>query len=328
MENIIIKQKKNRRILTYKLTKADQISTAEQNIINQGLLPELMPVTSSSSIFGKKLQFVIEDGLSLSQYLGSTALSPEAFLDLVLSLLNTLQNAISYGLRISNFMLSADDVYIQGSNWAVSFIYWPVLSASQSYIDPARFFMEIGQAAQYSCQDPALINRYMQYVQTMQPWDASRFYGFLTASKEKYTAPVRPGDSTEAVTPKPPTTQKRFPNPSASQNSQYEGTIAVMCPSLMRLDTKETVPVSQFPFILGRQASAADYCIEGDTGVSRTHAMITMIQGKIILRDMGSKNGTFYQGRRLTEGETVQLRTGDKIQIGQAEFVFYAAGGQ
>jgi len=64
--------------------------------------------------------------------------------------------------------------------------------------------------------------------------------------------------------------------------------------------------------IIGRSGNA-DLTL-GDTGISREHCLITRLQdGEVRLRDLGSTNGTFYNGERITE---VLLREGDKFQVG------------
>ncbi|HSA58197.1 MAG TPA: GGDEF domain-containing protein [bacterium] len=49
-----------------------------------------------------------------------------------------------------------------------------------------------------------------------------------------------------------------------------------------------------------------------DLGISRKHCEILFHKGQAVLKDLGSTNGTFLNGKRVTEAE---LREGDKIQI-------------
>ncbi len=58
--------------------------------------------------------------------------------------------------------------------------------------------------------------------------------------------------------------------------------------------------------------------------VSRQHARIVVTPERATLQDLGSKNGTFCEGRRV-EGE-VELADGDEIRIGPALLVFCAPG--
>ncbi len=54
--------------------------------------------------------------------------------------------------------------------------------------------------------------------------------------------------------------------------------------------------------------------------VSRHHAKIYTKDGKVVIKDLGSANGTFVNGIRVEEAE---LRTGDVILIGNYVLKFY-----
>jgi len=74
---------------------------------------------------------------------------------------------------------------------------------------------------------------------------------------------------------------------------------------------------SQLPLdgelILGREHATADLVIE-DPGVSRRHARVLPDNGTVIVEDLGSSNGTYVNGERITG--PVQVGTGDEVQIG------------
>ena len=55
--------------------------------------------------------------------------------------------------------------------------------------------------------------------------------------------------------------------------------------------------------------------------VSRRHAEIVMTDGSYVVKDLGSPNGTFVNGERVTEH---RLQEGDKITLGGKVFVFKA----
>ena len=62
--------------------------------------------------------------------------------------------------------------------------------------------------------------------------------------------------------------------------------------------------------------------VVGEQGVSRRHALIhAQGAGEYWLVDLGSRNGTYLNGRRL--GLPTQLRHGDRIQVGGGVFVFH-----
>lgn len=56
-----------------------------------------------------------------------------------------------------------------------------------------------------------------------------------------------------------------------------------------------------------------------DSEASRTHAEIEFVDGEYVLRDLGSSNGTFVNGNRVTEHT---LRIGDRVQIGKRLMLF------
>lgn len=56
-----------------------------------------------------------------------------------------------------------------------------------------------------------------------------------------------------------------------------------------------------------------------DDGISRTHARIRAETGRAWVEDMGSRNGTFVNGTKVTA--PTELRDGDKIQVGRGTVI-------
>jgi hypothetical protein len=69
--------------------------------------------------------------------------------------------------------------------------------------------------------------------------------------------------------------------------------------------------------IVGRSRSSG--CVLADETVSRTHAVVSYADGTWSVRDLGSTNGTYVNGLRISE-ET-RVRPGDEIAFGGARFV-------
>jgi len=60
-----------------------------------------------------------------------------------------------------------------------------------------------------------------------------------------------------------------------------------------------------------------------DRWISRAHAMLQQTDlGELYLIDLGSRNGTFVNGRRVSV--PVRLNNGDRLTLGQTEMVFYS----
>ena len=79
----------------------------------------------------------------------------------------------------------------------------------------------------------------------------------------------------------------------------------------------ETLCVDELPMIIGR-AVEADLVIDDDT-VSRRHAEISGDRSGLVLRDLGSSNGTTINGNAMV-GEIVLL-DGDLVGFGSATVV-------
>jgi len=63
--------------------------------------------------------------------------------------------------------------------------------------------------------------------------------------------------------------------------------------------------------VLGRSSSCE--LVLGDDTVSRRHAELRVEEGRWLLRDLGSANGTYVNGRRVVEAE---VRPGDVVYLG------------
>jgi hypothetical protein len=66
--------------------------------------------------------------------------------------------------------------------------------------------------------------------------------------------------------------------------------------------------------VIGR-SSRCQLVLAHDT-VSRRHAELRIEDGRWLLRDLGSSNGTWVNGRRVVEAE---VRPGDRLHLGGAE---------
>jgi len=71
---------------------------------------------------------------------------------------------------------------------------------------------------------------------------------------------------------------------------------------------------------LGRDAKLS-LCLN-DAGVSRRHGMVIRGPDGSSLRDLGSRNGLYLNGRRLASGVEVPLRHGDRVQAGQTVLLY------
>jgi pSer/pThr/pTyr-binding forkhead associated (FHA) protein len=76
------------------------------------------------------------------------------------------------------------------------------------------------------------------------------------------------------------------------------------------------------PVVIGRGREAT--LKPADAQVSRTHARIEMMDGKLFLHDLGSRNGTLLNARPIDA--PAALREGDEIDVGDTRIVVGGVG--
>jgi diguanylate cyclase (GGDEF)-like protein len=106
-------------------------------------------------------------------------------------------------------------------------------------------------------------------------------------------------------------------SPMVDQPPPTEACLVVICGQDLGKKHSLDAPVT----LLGRSASTA---IQIDQeSVSRNHAQILNSGGSVVLRDLGSTNGTYVNDQRI---EQHALRDGDFITIGRTIFKFLTGG--
>lgn len=90
---------------------------------------------------------------------------------------------------------------------------------------------------------------------------------------------------------------------------------------LMREKTGELITVSRNRFVMGKNPSAADYCITDNQTVSRKHAVLFENNGSWYINDLNSLNGTYVNGSKILPGQTVRLNNGDEIVLSDEAFL-------
>lgn len=78
--------------------------------------------------------------------------------------------------------------------------------------------------------------------------------------------------------------------------------------------TKRTF--NRFPCVIGR-SSQCDVRLAGDSQLSRRHAQLMLENGRIVLTDLGSNNGTFVDEQRISANTATPLSDGQVIRLGR-----------
>ncbi|MCA8985309.1 MAG: FHA domain-containing protein [Planctomycetaceae bacterium] len=87
-------------------------------------------------------------------------------------------------------------------------------------------------------------------------------------------------------------------------------------------ENNRSVPLDKPIVFVGRHPDC-DLVINNSRKVSRKHCCLAEIDGRFVIRDLGSTNGVQINGKRVTG--TQELQEGDQVLIGDCLFTFHAA---
>jgi pSer/pThr/pTyr-binding forkhead associated (FHA) protein len=80
-------------------------------------------------------------------------------------------------------------------------------------------------------------------------------------------------------------------------------------------------PLTEPETRIGRHPDA--HVFLDDVTVSRRHALVTLVDGHVVLTDQASLNGTYVEGERV---DSRVLAHGDELQVGRFRFVLLLPG--
>jgi hypothetical protein len=122
-------------------------------------------------------------------------------------------------------------------------------------------------------------------------------------------------------------TEDKFKNSNGSMGELYQSFDGVDAwGSLHLLDTGQVLPLSsRNEFTVGRISEGQPIMPDIDlspyqayaAGVSRLHAVIKRDGSRLVFMDLGSANGTYVNGKRLSPNKEQNLNHGDIIALGK-----------
>ncbi|MDQ7029890.1 MAG: FHA domain-containing protein [Ardenticatenia bacterium] len=88
-----------------------------------------------------------------------------------------------------------------------------------------------------------------------------------------------------------------------------------------RTPYRDVIPITSDEVFIGRDSSLNSTCLSHPQ-ISRTHCHIKRLDGMFEVRDLGSTNGTFVNGRQVFS-EPKRLAHGDQLRLGPIEIYFH-----
>lgn len=97
--------------------------------------------------------------------------------------------------------------------------------------------------------------------------------------------------------------------------------VVVKYPVLLRIATDETVRVNKDVFRIGKNKHVVDFHVTNNKAVSREHLDVITRGGVFYVKDLESKNHTFINDQRIDPGVEYEIRPGDRLTLGNEEFI-------
>lgn len=275
-----------------KMSKREQVSSVEWDILAKGEIPALVAPRVESSLFRLELRCPVYRAASFAELLQRGLLFSD-FCDWIARIIETVQQCESHGIRVGNLQMQPQMIFCDGETGSFQMIYWPLLSSEDITDVPAAFY-EYGKLLQCKPREAAMKEAYLSYFQSRSRFDLHRFFDFVKSLQSG-----RPQE----------------------KHLMSSGTLAGFSPALYDLQRKQKIQLHRFPFVIGREKKRAQYVIEDDAQISRAHFSIHMQGDRFCLMDK-STNGTFLNGERLPPNSIRELKPGDCIRAGKREFLF------
>lgn len=111
-------------------------------------------------------------------------------------------------------------------------------------------------------------------------------------------------------------------NPAPFSGVEPGETGVLLNPHLVRLSNNEFIPIAKNLFRIGKEHGYVDYCVDDNSAVSRSHAVIINQNGEFFVQDTNSTNHTYINDVMIQAGEAIVLNHGDTIRLANEAFIF------
>lgn len=334
--------------LKSRLSRGDMINDRELEFLYKHYICGLFKI----SFDGKRtIRYTAPLSISLQKYLAARALNEAEFWRLIVQVVEICRTVEISGLYQSHLILDKQTVFVNEATGEMYFIYQPVDSPQFSANALALLHTIAYDVKKREGGDERVyllnflqfleqhyhIEQICKYVEQVCPQAYSMVRrvdedkgGFIT------TNPLERRRHFEEI-------QKKFEADTGLPSDEIQGTMLLTEEERTMLlagtedDEATTLLTREKHLVLvrtrdGRHVSMSgnvfrmgkstqnDYCIDGNTAVSRVHAVIERRGGEFYMSDLNSTNGTKINGSRLQSGEEILLNNKDELMLADEQF--------
>ncbi len=336
MPKIKVSSHKTLLVLKSKLSRGEKINDRELEFLNRHYICGLFKI----SYDGKKtIQYTAPLSVPLNKYLADRVLNETQFWRLIAQIVEIVRTVELNGLYQGHLILAEQAVFVNEITRELYFIYQPVDSPRMEANALALLHsITYGEKKKDKTGANQFLIKFEQFLE--QHYHMEQIHSYIEQVFPQIYAMVRKADSGKSgfITTNPLEYSRHYEQKQVEEEpgtvllmEEEEGTMLLTKEEgttlltrerrlvLIRQGNKQRITVSGTVFTLGK-STQNDYCIEGNTAISRKHAEIKKRGKDHYLSDLHSTNGTRLNGVVLADGEEVLLKDGDKLLLGDEEF--------
>lgn len=84
---------------------------------------------------------------------------------------------------------------------------------------------------------------------------------------------------------------------------------------LVYMKDEVRLPFTESGTVIGRSSSQSDFVIHGNGSITKAHCKIYLEDGKAMIQDLNSSNGTYINGKRMPKGSSHVLHPDDEVVL-------------
>lgn len=309
-----IKTKNNKIQITNCLDKFERVNTEELKVLTNGVVAGLVPVTVEERRKKYHLSVELSNQMALESYC-SEWMDTGTILSIICDTLEIASACERRGLRPGNICWNARCIFVDRTNGNVSMLYWPVLRLENSDADMLQFYRRFLEYMERDGADHSVLGPYADYFYQR---DSMNLFSFQTLMRriQMHWKQRQNAETLEMKKQQHATAYEYRQWPNRSKGNAWLESSA---------DTRK-IWLNREQIIIGRSKQQCDVTINRDNSVSRCHACIIKVGQRYMLKDLGSKNGTYIGQKRLSPHVPEQLENGEMIRLGDSCFTFREMG--
>jgi hypothetical protein len=312
----------------------DEIDPLDAAMLTHNQVPHMIPLSMRNLDRTVELDFLIGPRKPLSEWLRIHQITEDGVLHFLLHVVNHLEQLRDHLLIPNRCPLSPDMIFVGDHLLDARFIYWPNEAKEENE-------QETASALQQLCVRLAKYRQDMRAIRGIMTVLEDPLFSLHRLRKRIINLTDRLAQPEAAVSSAPERKQadirqkvrrwlkfsrhrqepEHIPIPSVRpevisrytvplNSRQEKGAEASLL--VRHADREEEVRIHRTPFLIGRDPQTADWMCD-DARLSRLHAEIKRSINGYVVRDLGSRNGTYVNGERIVPYTDVHLRPDDEI---------------